>query len=148
MLLGTLSPLMSALAVVILAIFVVLLKRGVAHYRGDIAAYSERHGREKCSRSNNSNKHKLPEAYCSHPLMSALAVVILAIFVVLLAIVVGKVYEAIILHNGNRIKMGDIFKMAVRKSAFGGCAGFLFHDSMFNKSSYSDYYPQTAEYQI
>ncbi len=49
------------------------------------------------------------------PLMSALAVVILAVFVVLLAIVVGKVYEAIILHNGNRIKMGDIFKMAVRK---------------------------------
>ena len=49
------------------------------------------------------------------PLMSAVAVVILAVFVVLLAIVVGKVYEAIILHNGNRIKMGDIFKMAVRK---------------------------------
>lgn len=49
------------------------------------------------------------------PLMSALAVLVLAVFVVLLAIVVGKVYEAIILHNGNRIKMGDIFKMAIRK---------------------------------
>ncbi len=49
------------------------------------------------------------------PLMSAVAVLILAACVVLLAIVVGKVYEAIILHNGNRIKMGDIFKMALRK---------------------------------
>lgn len=49
------------------------------------------------------------------PLMSAVAVLILAACVVLLAIVVGKVYEAIILHNGNRIKLGDIFKMAVRK---------------------------------
>lgn len=49
------------------------------------------------------------------PLLSAVAVVILAAFVVLLAIVVSKVYEAIILHNGNRIKLGDIFKMAVRK---------------------------------
>ncbi len=44
-----------------------------------------------------------------------IAVVILAVFVVLIAIVVAKVYEAIILHNGNRIKFGDILKMAVRK---------------------------------
>lgn len=49
------------------------------------------------------------------PLMSMVAVLILAACVVLLAIVVGKVYEAIILHNGSRIKLGDIFKMAVRK---------------------------------
>lgn len=49
------------------------------------------------------------------PLMSMVAVLILAACVVLLAIVVGKVYEAIILHNGSRIKIGDIFKMAVRK---------------------------------
>lgn len=40
---------------------------------------------------------------------------ILAAFVVLIAIVVSKVYEAIILHNGNRIKFGDMLKMAVRK---------------------------------
>lgn len=46
---------------------------------------------------------------------SIIAVVILAAFVVLIAIVVSKVYEAIILHNGNRIKFGDILKMAARK---------------------------------
>ncbi len=44
-----------------------------------------------------------------------IAIAILAAFVVLIAIVVAKVYEAIILHNGNRIKMTDIFKMALRK---------------------------------
>ena len=49
------------------------------------------------------------------PLQGIIAVLILAAFVVLIAIVVSKVYEAIILHNGNRIKMGDIFKMAIRK---------------------------------
>lgn len=49
------------------------------------------------------------------PLQSILATLLLAVAVVLIAIVVGKVYEAIILHNGNRIKLGDIIKMAVRK---------------------------------
>lgn len=44
-----------------------------------------------------------------------IAILILAVFVVLIAIVVAKVYEAIILHNGNRIKFGDILKMAMRK---------------------------------
>ncbi len=44
-----------------------------------------------------------------------IAVFVLAVFVVLIAIVVGKVYEGIILHNGSRIKLGDIFKMAIRK---------------------------------
>lgn len=43
------------------------------------------------------------------------AIGILAAFAVLIAIVVSKVYEAIILHNGNRIKFGDMLKMAVRK---------------------------------
>ncbi|MDE7397938.1 MAG: ABC transporter permease [Oscillospiraceae bacterium] len=43
------------------------------------------------------------------------AVAVLAAVVVLVAIVVSKVYEAIILHNGNRIKLGEIFKMAMRK---------------------------------
>lgn len=43
------------------------------------------------------------------------AVAILAAFVVLIAIVVSKVYEAIVLHNGNRIKLGDMLKIAVRK---------------------------------
>ncbi len=46
---------------------------------------------------------------------SLIATVILAAFVVLIAIVVSKVYEAIILHNGNRIKFGEILKMAMRK---------------------------------
>lgn len=45
----------------------------------------------------------------------AVAVLILAAFVVLVAILVAKVYEAIILHNGNRIKFGDMLKMARRK---------------------------------
>ena len=40
---------------------------------------------------------------------------VLALSVALIAMIVGKVYEAIILHNGNRIKLGDIIKMAVRK---------------------------------
>lgn len=44
-----------------------------------------------------------------------IAVVILAAFVVLIAMLVAKVYEAIILHNGNRIKFGDMIKMAGRK---------------------------------
>lgn len=43
------------------------------------------------------------------------SIAVLAAFVVLIAVIVGKVYEAIILHNGNRIKFGDILKMAVRK---------------------------------
>ncbi|MBD5129871.1 MAG: ABC transporter permease [Ruminococcaceae bacterium] len=46
---------------------------------------------------------------------SILGVVVLAAAVVLVAVIVSKVYEAIILHNGNRIKFGDILKMAVRK---------------------------------
>ena len=49
------------------------------------------------------------------PLQGVIALLILAAFVVLVAIVVSKVYEAIILHNGNRIKFGDILKMAARK---------------------------------
>lgn len=43
------------------------------------------------------------------------AIGVLALSVVLIAVIVGKVYEAIILHNGNRIKFGDILKMAARK---------------------------------
>lgn len=46
---------------------------------------------------------------------SIIAVAVLAAAVVLVAIIVSKVYEAIILHNGNRIKFGDILKMAARK---------------------------------
>ena len=46
---------------------------------------------------------------------SLLGVAVLAAAAVLAAIIVSKVYEAIILHNGSRIKFGDILKMAVRK---------------------------------
>lgn len=46
---------------------------------------------------------------------SILGTAVLAAAVVLVAIIVSKVYEAIILHNGNRIKFGDILKMATRK---------------------------------
>lgn len=44
-----------------------------------------------------------------------ISIAVLAAFVVLIAVLVSKVYEAIILHNGNRIKFGDIIKMAARK---------------------------------
>lgn len=46
---------------------------------------------------------------------SIIAVLVLAVCVVLVAILVSKVYEAIILHNGNRIKISDMIKMALRK---------------------------------
>ena len=48
-------------------------------------------------------------------LQSVIAVAILAVFTVLVALLVSKVYEAIILHNGNRLKVGDILKMAKNK---------------------------------
>lgn len=44
-----------------------------------------------------------------------IATVVLAAAVVLVAILVSKIYEAIILHNGNRIKLKDMIKMAARK---------------------------------
>lgn len=49
------------------------------------------------------------------PLQGVIAVLILAAFVVLVAILVSKVYEAIILHNGSRIKLADMIKLAARK---------------------------------
>ena len=48
-------------------------------------------------------------------MQSVIAVAILAVFTVLVALLVSKVYEAIILHNGNRLKVGDILKMAKNK---------------------------------
>ena len=44
-----------------------------------------------------------------------IAVLILAAFDVLVAVVVARVYEMIILHNGSRLKFGDIIKMAGKK---------------------------------
>ena len=44
-----------------------------------------------------------------------IATLILAVFVVLIAVLVAKIYEMIILHNGNRIKLTDMIKMAARK---------------------------------
>lgn len=43
------------------------------------------------------------------------AVLILAAFVALVAVIVARVYEMIILHNGSRLKFMDIIKMAGRK---------------------------------
>ena len=43
---------------------------------------------------------------------TVIAIVILAVFVVLIAMLVAKIYEAIILHNGNRLKFSDMLKMA------------------------------------
>ena len=48
-------------------------------------------------------------------MQSAIAVVILAVLTVLVAILVSKVYEAIILHNGSRLKVSDILKLAKNK---------------------------------
>lgn len=48
-------------------------------------------------------------------LQSAIAVAILAVFTVLVSLLVSKVYEAIVLHNGSRLKVGDILKMAKNK---------------------------------
>lgn len=44
-----------------------------------------------------------------------IAVLILAAFDVLVAVIVARVYEMIILHNGSRLKFGEIIKMAGRK---------------------------------
>ena len=44
-----------------------------------------------------------------------IAVLILAALVALVAVLVAKVYEMIILHNGNLLKFKDIIAMAVRK---------------------------------
>lgn len=43
------------------------------------------------------------------------AILILAVFVALVAVLVARVYEMIILHNGSRLKFGDIIKMAGAK---------------------------------
>lgn len=44
-----------------------------------------------------------------------IAILILAAFVALIAMLVARVYEMIILHNGSRLKMGDILRMAKNK---------------------------------
>lgn len=44
-----------------------------------------------------------------------IAIAILAVFTALVAVLVAKVYEMIILHNGNLLKFKDIIAMAVRK---------------------------------
>ena len=41
-----------------------------------------------------------------------ISIVILAVFDVLLVMLVAKVYENIILHTGNRLKLGDMLKMS------------------------------------
>jgi ABC-2 type transport system permease protein len=45
----------------------------------------------------------------------AVSVLILAAFCVLMLMFVSRVYESIILHTGNRIKLGMMFKMAKKK---------------------------------
>ena len=44
-----------------------------------------------------------------------LAVAVLCVFTVLMALLVARVYEQIILHNGNRLKLGDIIGIAKNK---------------------------------
>ena len=44
-----------------------------------------------------------------------IAVLVLCVFVVLMALMVARVYEQIILHNGNRLKLGDIIGLAKNK---------------------------------
>ena len=44
-----------------------------------------------------------------------LAIFVLCVFTVLMALLVARVYEQIILHNGNRLKIGDIIGLAKNK---------------------------------
>ena len=44
-----------------------------------------------------------------------ISVLILLASVIVMLMVVAKVYEAIILHNGNRLKLSDMFAMAKSK---------------------------------
>ena len=46
---------------------------------------------------------------------AAISIGVLALFVALMALLVAKVYETIILHNGDRIKFGQMIKMAGEK---------------------------------
>lgn len=43
---------------------------------------------------------------------ACISTLVLAACVVVFAIFISKVYEAVILHNGNRLKLGDMFKLA------------------------------------
>ena len=44
-----------------------------------------------------------------------LAILVLCVFVVLMALLVARVYEQIILHTGNRLKLGDILGLVKNK---------------------------------
>lgn len=66
-----------------------------------------------------SSPFSLPSALLLGNLSTAqvlIAVLILAAFVALMAVIVARVYEFIILHNGSRLKFGEILKMAGRKN--------------------------------
>lgn len=65
-----------------------------------------------------SSPFSLPSALLLGNLSAAevlIAVLILAAFVVLMAVIVARVYEYIILHSGSRLKFGEILKLAGRK---------------------------------
>ncbi len=49
------------------------------------------------------------------PVQVCIAVLILAVFTLLTALLVARVYEFIIMHNGSRLKFGDILKLAGRR---------------------------------
>ena len=44
-----------------------------------------------------------------------LAVLVLCVFAVLMALLVARVYEQVILHTGNRLKISDIIGLAKNK---------------------------------
>jgi len=44
-----------------------------------------------------------------------ISIAVLAVFCVLMLMFVSRVYEAIVMHTGNRIKLGTLFKMAKKK---------------------------------
>jgi len=65
-----------------------------------------------------SSPFALPAAIISGEMTTTdalIAVGILAVLCVLMLMFVAKVYEAIILHTGNRIKLGTMFKLAKKK---------------------------------
>lgn len=49
------------------------------------------------------------------PLEIGISLVLLGVSLVLMALLVSKVYEAIVLHNGNRLKFSEIIKLAKNK---------------------------------
>ena len=56
------------------------------------------------------------------PLEIGISLVLLGVSLVLMALLVSKVYEAIVLHNGNRLKFSEIIKLAKTSKKYASVA--------------------------